>query len=180
MGTSTRWIALGLMSFATIGCAERVPVNTADSSPPTNLTLSTGGRDGGELTVTSGDIEGTWAKTESISILSQATDPDGVKDVELWMTGERWCTTADGLETHEGPGLVSDPVATFVELASDGLAPKTALVSHVIEAKDVLERSCELGSRIRHTFWAKTHNFGGQELSTSGRLNLDYVYPPAP
>ena len=141
-----------------------VPVNTADTTPPVIFEVTTQGKEGGDIRVTtsSGSITGTLADDESMAVIVRAEDPEGVQAAEVWGTEEKTCTDLQsGIATRTGPGLVALPLIASTDSATSGGTART--IRSARQPVVMSDFTCPQGDELslKLVFWGEAESFGG-------------------
>ena len=156
-----------------------VPVNTADTTPPVILEVTTQGKEGGDIEVTpsSGSITGTLAADESMAVIVRAQDPEGVKAAEVWGTEEKTCTDPQsGIATRTGPGLVALPLIANTDSATTGGTART--IRSARQPVVMTDFTCPSGDELslKLVFWGEAESFGGAR-TRSDLMTLSFTTP---
>jgi hypothetical protein len=96
----------------------------------------------------------------TVTLIARATDPNGVKDVQLWVAEES-CHTSNGSETCSGPGLLGAPTANNPDNQSAGA---TGCTDRVVTQNVQISRNSN-GS-VSQQVNATSVNFGGGKTTT--------------
>jgi hypothetical protein len=146
-----------------------VTVKGSDPTPPSEITLETQGRPGGEITLTVGaqPVKLDMGKGDSFILRAIAEDPDGIKEVALWGTSEKTCEDpATDKASHSGPGLVS---AALIKDSSAAPVGGTATSARYVSYMVKVDVACPHGPRFasqKFVFWGEAKNFSN--VSTTG------------
>ena len=156
-----------------------VPVNTADTTPPVIFEVTTQGKEGGDIrvTTTSGSISGTLASDESMAVIVRAEDPEGVKSAEVWGTEEKTCTDPQsGIATRTGPGLVALPLIASTDTATAGGTART--VRSARQPVVMTSFTCPQGEELslKLVFWGEAESFGGAR-TRSDVMTVNFTAP---
>lgn len=159
-------LTLGLLCLATLGACATSPcsVGRAVTIPANDVTQPLVVLDlhlpGGKIasaTPAAPPAKVTAPSDGTVTLIAKATDPDGVRDVQLWI-GTRSCSGTDSAACTN-PGLGGKPVASNRDPGAPGQVGCTErLVSHNI----VVKRS-SAGS-VSHEVSVRGINFSGQEV----------------
>lgn len=129
-----------------------IVVAATDTSPPTvALEFYVGG--GQALPVSAGTIV---APPGRVTVFARATDPEGPKDVQLWVETIS-CTVSNGHATCPSPGLSGRPVAS---------SPNTATVGDRTCSQRVAQMTLDVvatpARTVSHRLKAVAINYSGQ------------------
>ena len=144
---------------------SEVPVNTADASPPTGLTLETKGLPGGEVGVhlNYAPAVGHLPLDQSALVYASAEDPEGLKEIAIWGTDEHSCIDSQGTAAKTGPGLAGGRLTT----ETDPTAPNGKAHTQLYVSYRLSPAGCPQGTRLdsqKFVLWAEASNYGGQKL----------------
>ena len=151
-GSTTRTCIIG----------QEVTIPTSDTSPP-SITLdiilpnSTIIQAAANQTVhipfpTGGD-------SRNIVVSPLASDPEGIKDVQVWL-GTKICTTSGGVVTCAGPGLLGAPTTSNPDSASPG--------SIGCSQRSIAQTEPTTGGGRSYEVSVTAINFGGQKAEITG------------
>jgi hypothetical protein len=158
--------ALGLVCLATIaGCATSpcsvgrtvtIPANDA-TQPSVVLDLHLPGGKIESATPSVHPAKVTAPSDGTVTLIAKASDPDGVRDIQLWI-GTRTCSGTDAASCS-GPGSLGKPTASNRDPGTPSQVGCTErLVSHNV----VVSRTSR-GS-VSHEVSVRGINFAGQEV----------------
>jgi hypothetical protein len=143
-----------------------ITITSSDLTPPTtgmdvhfpNKPLIT-------VTSTSNPMGSTVVGNDVVTLIAKGTDPQGIKDIQIWVE-EIWWTTdpATGVTTQKGPGLLGAAEASNLDNSASGGTGCSERVATV--NLDIKQRRKQASSyRIRA--WATAVNFGGAQVKTA-------------
>jgi hypothetical protein len=118
--------------------------------------------DGTSTTVTSGTPSANVLSQSggTVTLIARATDPNGVKDVQLWVA-EKSCHISNGLESCSGPGLLGAPTASNPDNQTAGASGCT---------DRVVTQNVQISRTASTTRTQEVHatgiNFGGGKTDT--------------
>lgn len=95
---STDTTAPGIVADFVPPAGPTVSLTTASPAAARNIVVSPGGR---------------------VTLVAKASDPEGVKDIQIWV-GTRTCLTTGGVPRCSGPGLLGGPEASNPDPVSPG------------------------------------------------------------
>lgn len=117
------------------------------------------------VTASSGDIGGKVGGNDKITLIAVGSDPEGVKDIQIYLEETWWVTDpATGVTSQKGPGLVGGPEKSNPDndgTGGSGCSSRATALNLDIQQK----RAAATGYRARA--WANAVNFGGKETKTS-------------
>ena len=141
------------------GAAVTIPAT--DATPPA-MTLDVHLPDGKLVTLvpgSSGTADVTSASGGTVTLIAKATDPEGVRDVQLWVQDEN-CHVGQP-QSCSGPGLGGAPSATNPDTQGTGATGCT---------ERVVTENVQIGSNgsrfLSQQVFAKGVNFGGGTTDT--------------
>ena len=140
-----------------VGNAVTIP--SADATPPTEVVVDFHLPDGTLKTVKSGQAAPTIASATAgtATLIARATDPNGVKDIQLWVAAKS-CHMVGNLETCSGPGLLGRPTASNPDNQGAGASGCTERVAN---------QNVPIGGGTSQEVTAIGVNFGGGQTSTT-------------
>jgi hypothetical protein len=165
------WIAAGLTGSLLLACApKQFVVPPSDPTPPNAVWLQVD-RPGRPLLNADPGSASPADHAEpgrAMQITARADDPDGgIKDVQIWMTEQRWVDNGDGTESSTGPSLPGAPSAGSPSSATAGQVASTSG-----RASYTLTPPATPAGRRRYVIWAAALNFYGGTTRTQ-ELRID-------
>jgi hypothetical protein len=146
---------------------SQVVVTSPDTTPPdfVGLLATFAGEthpnvSGGETASVAGD--------DVVSFVASGGDPEGVREIRIWVEETHWRELPNGLNEQVGPGLLAAPETNFAITANPGETVCTPIrVTHEVR---IASRRRDF-DRMRLVIRAEAVNFSGLAAISSITLN---------
>ena len=141
-----------------------ITIPASDATPPTTV-MDVHLPNKPIITVTppSPAVSSTIGGSDTVTIIAKGTDPEGTKDIQIWVE-ETWWTTSGGTTTQTGPGLLGAPEAHNLD---NGTAGAKGCTERVATLNLYIKQRRKLATSYRIRTWATAINFGGAKVNSA-------------
>jgi len=137
-----------------------ITIPASDNTPPsTVLDVHISGKPLISVTSTSSADSTNIADTDTITFIAKGSDPEGIKDIQIWVEETRWYNGST-----PGPGLLGAPEVHNIDngtVGSKGCTERVASLNFFVKPR----RKQATNYRVR--LWATAINFTGTKTNSA-------------